>query len=90
MSYLARVTKCEHGEYEYHSVNGNDWVKCPGGTTTRIEPDKQVIDQVAGLLSTIPNQPSKLHPEEQRSMAEAVVSLVLDWLVVDAALGGTE
>jgi len=38
MTYLARIAECEHG-YIYPHWKIGMAVDCPGGTTTRIEPD---------------------------------------------------
>jgi hypothetical protein len=92
MSYLARITECKHGRVERHPTPvvlkdrlgpgkddvGYDWTNmCPGGTTTRIEPD---YEAAARSLS------SMFYPNEySEGYALAAVTLA-----VDAALGGTE
>lgn len=40
------------------------------------EQKQQTIDLIAGVLSTIPVQPSKMHPETQREMATQVTDVV--------------
>jgi len=82
-TYLARITECLHG---YVSCTFGD---CPGGTTTRIEPRK------AHYCKTH-------HEPYSRSWQESDIAgtpicpygppdcRIIDVLVVDAALGGSE
>ena len=72
-TYLARITECVHG---YVSCTFGD---CPGGTTTRIEPD---YEAAAKALSDMWKDGVFDHvPVGFRHKARAVV---------DAALGGSE
>jgi len=82
MTYLARITECKHG------LKSRCWVAyCPGGTTTRIEPDYEAAARK--LWTERLGEPQDFASE----MAQhSLVSITLEQVaaVVDAALGGSE
>ena len=91
MSYLARVTECEHGEIEPHAIKGFilKWIgDCPGGTTTRIEPDYEAAARA------IDAEVKKWPTPPPSGLVEpgwwGATTLELAKVGVDAALGGTE
>jgi hypothetical protein len=73
VTYLARITECEHGE----KISACWSLGCPGGTTTRID-----IDHAAA--SRITRELTSLLPVEFEGSHDATV-----WTlnIVDAALG---
>jgi hypothetical protein len=91
MSYLARITECEHGEVDVHWVNPRSAPKrCPGGTTTRIEPDyeaakKQFEEEFPCHCHDAYLDRGRHGPDCYFDEAEDVAPRI-----VDAALGGTE
>jgi hypothetical protein len=106
MTYLARITECEHGYTDPHAIDGNEWKNCPGGTTTRIKPDYEAAVSVAYELGAAPasaNVDRYLSPysqgEERKRQLEALrradeeahqENLEIVQSIVDAALGDTE
>jgi hypothetical protein len=92
MSYLARITECEHGVAQpgickemvcdhpkrpHHLAFALEcW--CPGGTTTRIELDYEAATEKARSMYWVTKQPPPVNFEREVK------------LIVDAALGGTE
>jgi hypothetical protein len=81
MTYLARITECEHGIFDTHEIwtpieghpVGGEFRPCPGGTTTRIEPDYEAAIE------------TRLWENDDLEVARIAVRAI-----VDAALGGNE
>jgi hypothetical protein len=96
VSYLARITECEHGFTKdvcgYPVIEGRDEDGgyltdfCPGGTTTRIEPDYEAASKAY-------KREWVTWWDEGRAMSQLNWSEGEERVIracVDAALGGTE